>query len=261
MKAATKHAIEAMGLKVYGSLVMIDETLYPLPLVQGNTKLGETVWHSSTLPTSQVITAKDSRGNVITEKGTCPMTCKGCYGTKGNYQFNSSKYAIMMRTKLLRKYPEIYFDLVRIQLENEEILKLRIHAVGDFIPGEAKGFYNVLKDLPAIATWSYTKVEDDADIELLDSLPNVNIVSSIIPGCGFNFGHVAYIANMFYRLKRLGESVYICRCGIDPEQHCSNCDGCSKHKYVLFVEHSTKYNAKTDYGYDKLVKLIESQQG
>lgn len=265
MNSKTRKALIAKGYKVFGSLVKVAGDLFPLPLVEGNEKLGKKVWHGSTLPTNKEfhVVVKDKKtGEVIketTETGACPMSCKGCYGTAGNYNFPSVQYSLAMRTKLLRQFPEIYFDLVRIQLENEGIEKLRIHATGDFLPGEALAYYNILKDFPHIKAWTYTKVENDHDIELLNSLPNCNVVKSIIPGCGFNYGHVAYIANMFYRLKRLGKSVYICRCGIDENQHCSSCDGCSDHEYVLFIEHSTGYNARADYGYNKVVELIENQ--
>ena len=259
MKSTTKKALAAAGFKVYGAYVMVDGSLYPLPLVQGNSKLGKKVWHSATLPTNKMITAHDAEGNELSEMGTCPTTCNGCYGTKGNYNFNSSKYAIMMRTKLLRNYPAIYFQLVRIQIENEDIEKLRIHSVGDFIKGEARGFYEVLKDFPHVKAWTYTKVENDPDIILLDSLKNCNVVKSIIKGCGFNFGHVDYVMDLFNMLKKLGKKVYICRCGIDENQHCSDCNGCSDHEYVLFIEHSTGYNAKNDAKYPEIVELIENQ--
>jgi len=261
MKSTTKKAIENHGFRVYGNNVMINGNLFPLPLVQGNTKLGTGVWHSSTLPTNKVITAVSPDGTTTTENGTCPTTCPGCYGTTGNYRYNSNKYIIMMRTRLLKNYPDIYFQLVSIQIENENIEKLRIHAVGDFLPGEALGFYNVLKKYPHVKAWTYTKCNVSGDIALLDTLPNCNVVKSIIPGCGFNYGHVAYIANLFYMLKRQGKKVYICRCGIDENQHCSNCNGCSNHEFVLFIEHSTGYNAKNDYGYQKIVELIENQKG
>lgn len=260
MKTATKKAIENLGFKIYGNFVMIESVLYPLPLVQGNDKLGKDVWHASTLPTNQDITVENPEtGDTITETGTCPLSCPGCYGTAGHYVHNDIKYYLIMRTKLLRQYPDIYFKLVRIQLENENIKKLRIHATGDFIPGEALSYYNVLIDFPSIKAWTYTKVTGDTDISLLDTLENVNIVKSIIPGRGFNFGPVAYIAATYYYLLNQAESVYICRCGIDKNQHCSNCDGCSDHKYVLFIEHSTGYNAAADYGYNKMIQLIESQ--
>lgn len=259
MLVKTKQAIEnKLQLKVYGAFVMIENALYPLPLVQGNEKLGKDVWHASTLPTNKEITVSFN-GQEITEKGTCPFTCEGCYGEKGHYTHNDIQYYLIMRTRLLRLYPDIYFALMRIQLECEHIEKLRIHATGDFIPGEALSYYNLLLDFPSVKAWTYTKVTNDESISLLDTLPNCNIVKSIIPGKGFNFGTVAYIAATYYYLLNQGESVYICRCGIDKEQHCSNCSGCSDHKYVLFIEHSTGYNAQKDYGYEKMVGLIESQ--
>lgn len=254
-----KTAIESHGLKVYGNNVMVDGELYPVPLVQGNTKLGETVYHGSTLPTNETITTKKD-GQVLTEPGTCPTTCRECYGTKGRFKYDSTKFYLMMRTRLLRRHPVVYFLLVDLQLTFENVEKLRIHATGDFIPGEARGYYNVLLKHPDVRAWTYTKCEVSGDIALLDSLPNCNVVPSIIPGKGFNYGHVPYVAMLYWYLRNKGESVYICRCSIDPNQHCSNCDGCSEHRYVLFAEHSTGYIPAKDFGYEKFVELVESQQ-
>ena len=261
MKAQTKKALEAAGYPVYGSFVKVHDDLYPMPLIQGNSKLGKDVWHSSILPTNEIIVAKDENGNEITEKGTCPISCKGCYGTTGNYRFNDNKYSLIMRTRLLRNYPDDYFRIVSIQIENESIEKLRIHAVGDFIENEAKGFHKVLKEHPHVKAWTYTKCPIKGDIKRLGTLPNMNIVKSIVPGCGFNFGHIDYIIRVYRKLKDAGKNVYVCRCGIDKNQHCSNCSGCSDHEYVLFIEHSTGYKAEKDVLYADIVKLIESQKG
>ena len=260
MNSKTKKALKAAGFQLYGDLVKINDSLYPMPLVQGNTKLGEKVWHASTFPTNESVEVVLKDGRTASAAGTCPMFCKGCYGTTGNYNYSTTKYWLIMRTELLRKYPDVYFQLVKIQLENEDIERFRIHATGDFITGEAKKYYDLLKEFPHIKAWTYTKVTNDSDIELLDSLPNCNVVKSIIHGYGFNFGHVPYIANVYYYLKRNNKSVYICRCGIDKNQHCSNCDGCSDHEYVLFLEHSTGYKAESDYGFQKMIDLIESQK-
>lgn len=262
MLKSTENAIRSHGFKVYGSFVkMSDGELYPLPLVKGNDKLGPAVWHASTLPTNKDIIAKDDAGNETIEKGTCPLTCDGCYGdNKGRYKFNDTKYSLIMRTRLLRRYPATYFLLVRIQLTYEKIDFVRIHATGDFITGEALLWADTLKQFPHIKAWTYTKVKNNDEIELLNSLPNCNIVKSCIPGYGFNFGHNAYIANVYYALKRAGKKVYICRCGIDENQHCSDCTGCSKNDYVLFLEHSTGYKPEKDYGFNKIVSLIENQE-
>ena len=259
MKKSLKDAIVKKGLKVYGDLVMIDGDLYPLPLVQGNDKIGQDVWHASTLPTAETITIEKD-GAIYSMRGTCPLTCPGCYGTKGNFaRFSDPYFYLMKRTEFLRKYPEIYFYIAKKQIESENIKLIRIHATGDFIPGEAAGWTEIFKDMPVLMGWTYTKCKIAGDIKRLAALKNFNIVRSIIPGCGFNFGHIDYILKVFNKLKAAGKNVYICRCGIDKNQHCSNCAGCAVNDYVLFIEHSTGYNASKDPLYNKIKKIIEKQ--
>lgn len=94
---------------------------------------------------------------------------------------------------------------------------------------------------------------------LFDSLQNGNIVKSVIDGIGFNFGHCGYIIDTYKKLKAMNASVYICRCGIDKNQHCENCGHCGKAQFVLFIEHSTAYKADQDARYQELRELIESQ--
>ena len=258
MKKQLKEMIINDGLKVYGDLVMVDGVLYPLPLVNGNEKIGKGVWHASTLATDKEISATVN-GETITEKGTCPLTCPGCYGCTGNYRFNGVKYALIMRTRLLRNYPDIYFNLCRYQIAAEAIKYIRVHATGDFIENEARGWFEIFRDNSDLIGWTYTKCAIKGDIKKLNSLNNFNIVSSMVPGCGFNFGHISYILNAYNKLIAAGETPYICRCGIDKNQHCSNCTGCSKNKYVLFIEHSTDYKAESDPLYNDIKAIIEAQ--
>lgn len=265
MKKSLKEAIaRETGLKVYGDWIMIDGDLYVLPLVDGNDKIGKGVWHASTLAGSEMVTF-EYNDVIYSEKGTCPMTCKNeagdiaCYGLTGCYNYSSTKFYLMKRTQLLRKYPEIYFKLARLQIIHENVKLLRLHATGDFIPGEAAGWHEIFKDMPGLKGWTYTKCRWTADIRKLDNLNNFNIVRSIIPGCGYNFGHIGYILKVYYKLKKAGEKVYICRCGIDKNQHCVNCAGCSENKYVLFIEHSTKYKAMLDSLYETIKAIIEAQ--
>ena len=60
-------------------------------------------------------------------------------------------------------------------------------------------------------------------------------------------------------LKQAGKNVYICRCGIDKNQHCEGCKVCATYKYVLFVEHSTGYNAEKDPLFRKLCEIVDNQ--
>lgn len=265
MKKSLKEAIAGeTGLKVYGDWIMIDGELYPLPLVDGNEKIGKGVWHASTLA-GAIVHTFEYNDAVYTEKGTCPMTCKddhgkiACYGLNGCYTYSNVKYYLMMRTRLLRKYPETYFKIARLQIVHENIKLLRLHATGDFIPGEAAGWYEIFKDMPGLKGWTYTKCKWTADIKKLDSLNNFNIVRSIIPGYGYNFGTIGYILKVWNKLKNAGKKVYICRCGIDKNQHCNTCAGCSENKYVLFIIHGTSYKALLDPLYNVIAKIINDQ--
>jgi hypothetical protein len=260
MKSELKKAIESKGLKVYGELIDINGELFPLPLTECNGKIGR-VMNSSTAPGTKEKTAVNPKtGENVSVMGTCPADCKGCYAQAGRYRMNRNMFLLIMRTRFLREYPEIYGAILAMQLDLEKAEQLRIHAAGDFIEKEARMYYDILKDRPSIKTWTYTKHEIKGDIALLDSLENVNIVKSIIPGFGFNYGHADYIAKVYKALKKAGKKVYICRCGIDPGQHCENCSGCSSHEYVLFIEHSTGYNVKKDPNYKMIHDLIESQK-
>ena len=260
MKKALKEMInDIKGCKAVAGfdMVEIDGVFYPLPLVDGNSKIGH-VWHASTLPTDKKYHI-EYNNMVIDEKGTCPLECKGCYGTKGNYNYENVLFYIAMRTRLLRKYPEIYFQVCRAQITTENIKLIRLHATGDFIENEAAGWYKIFKDMPDLIGWTYTKCKKTGDIKRLNNLNNFNIVDSIIPGCGFNFGHIDYILNVYEKLKKAGKDVYICRCGIDKNQHCEKCGGCALNKYVLFIEHSTGYKAEKDPLYNTIKAIIEAQ--
>lgn len=260
MKKALKEMIEKNeSLKVFGDYVRVNGgDLYPLPLVNGNEKIGKGVWHASTLPGNEVITF-DHNGVTYSECGTCPLTCPGCYGLTGNFRYSNVKYFLMQRTRFLKNYPALYFYVAMYQIKAENIKYIRVHATGDFIPGEAAGWKTIFESMPYLKGWTYTKVNFNDEITALDSLDNFNIVKSIVPGCGFNFGHIDYILSVYDRLQSKGETPYICRCGIDKNQHCSNCTGCSRNKYVLFIEHSTDYKADKDSLYSTIKELIEAQ--
>lgn len=258
MNKKTITLLEKAGYKVYGSLISVNGELFPVPLVKGNSKIGTAIWHASTLPGNGLF-AIEYHGEAINEHGTCPLTCDGCYGLHGCYTYTNTKYRIAKRTIFLRKYPADYFRVCRMMIEGENIKLVRLHATGDFIRGEASGWYRIFKDMPQLKGWTYTKCLIAGDVARLDSLNNFNIVKSVIPGIGFNYGHIDYVLSAYEKLTAAGENVYICRCGIDKKQHCSNCTGCALNKYVLFIEHGTGYKAVNDPLYETIKTLIESQ--
>lgn len=252
--AYNKYGIETKdGKLVHPVLGLVNELL-----INGNDKIGKGCWHFSTLPTNKTYVV-NINGKEYELLGTCPCHCDGCYATKGNYRFQSSINALGMRTWLVLNDLDFVKRCIMAQIEAYNIRLVRIHASGDFVNDEYIEMWREIAIAnPDVVMWSYTKnVKAET---AFDGIDNVNIVKSIVRGFGFNFGHIDYIIKVYNALKAMGKSVYICRCGIDKNQHCVNCHACSKCEYVLFIEHSTDYKAEKDPRYNEIVELIEAQE-
>lgn len=259
MKKLTKKEIySAYGIDYENGKILVPNYGYVNPLlIDGNEKIGKGVWHFSTLPTNQsfICTVNEIKVDVI---GTCPCSCIGCYAMSGNYRYQSTKDSLALRTVIARNHLDFCEKAINAQIEAENIKAIRIHASGDFFSVEyAEMWKRIATKNSSVVFWTYTK--NKACESIFGGLENANIVKSVIPTKGFNFGHCDYILSTYEYLKSIGKSVYICRCGIDKNQHCVNCKGCSKNDYVLFIEHSTSYKAEKDSLYPILKALIESQ--
>ena len=232
-------------------------------LINGNDKLGKGVYTFSTLPTNKAfnvtLQTPGLGGSIdITIKGTCPCSCAGCYATKGRYTFDNVIEANARKTYLVLNDLDFVTNAIIAQIKADRITLCRIHASGDFVNDlYIEAWKRIVKECPETVFWTYTKnIKAEA---AFDDLDNINVVKSIIPGYGFNFGHCDYIIKVYNALKAIGKSVYICRCGIDKNQHCTNCKGCSKNEVVLFIEHSTSYKAAEDPCFEELKQIIEAQ--
>ena len=253
-----QYGIEYKGGKILSPMGWIN----PL-LVNGNSKLGRGVWTFSTLAGNMMYTIK-TKTEVFEVKGTCPCNCKGCYAQTGFYRMSSVLESLGVKTAIARCFTRFMRDAIVAQIKAEGISLCRIHASGDFFTDNLTNnmqYINAWKDIAkaceSCVFWSYTKnpIAEDA----FKGIPNINIVRSVVHGFGFNFGRCAYILRVYKALQDMGKDVYICRCGIDKNQHCTNCKGCSKNEYVLFIEHSTDYKAEQDPLFPVLRDLIESQ--
>ena len=226
-------------------------------LIDGNSKIGKGVYHFSMLPGNVYYTVYVC-SKELKVLGTCPCLCQGCYARTGNFRYQSVKDSLGLRTVIARDYMEYCERAINAQIRADNIKIIRIHASGDFFSREyAEMWKRIAANNPAVRFWTYTK--NTACEDVFDGLENANIVKSVIPGKGFNFGHCDYILACYEFLKQAGKTVYICRCGIDKEQHCTNCHACANNDYVLFIEHSTEYKAEKDPLFPVLRALIESQ--
>ena len=242
-----KQVYAAHGIEyVNGKIIYHGQPIAEL-LKEGNSKTGKRVYTWSMLP------GKD---------GTCVCSCEGCYAMTGFYQMPSVKAALQQNTDIVNNDIEFFYNAVSAQLEIIGSGEIRIHAAGDFStknPEEyAYTWQRIAKENPSFLFWTYTKVSQFEN--LFDDIQNANIVKSVINGIGYNFGHCDYIINVYKKLKAAGANVYICRCGIDKNQHCENCGHCGKADFVLFIEHSTAYKAENDPAFEELKAIINSQE-
>lgn len=215
-------------------------------LKTGNSKTGTKVLTWSMLPGTA---------------GTCVCDCEGCYAKTGRYNSENVIESNTRNMNIVNNDINFFYRAVSAQLETIGKGEVRIHAAGDFNTKDPEAYtqtwHRIVKENPSFLFWTYTKMRRYEN--LFDDLPNGNIVKSVIDGVGFNFGHCDYIINTYRKLKAMGASVYICRCGIDKNQHCQNCGHCGKAQFVLFIEHSTAYKAEKDPRFEELKALIENQ--
>ena len=251
-----KHGIE---MNKDGKILSIIGWI-PELLKEGNDKTGKLVYTFSLLPGTAVF-EMDIFGNIITVKGTCCCDCVGCYAKTGRYNCDNVIHSMAVNTFLVNNDIDFVYRAIMAQLEYIGRGEVRIHAAGDFNTANPEEYAAMWKSIAkknnTFRFWTYTKVKRFES--LFDGLKNANIVKSVIPGIGVNYGHCDYIINAYYTLRELGKSVYICRCGIDKNQHCQNCGVCATYEYVLFIEHSTEYKAEKDPSYGKLIEIINNQ--
>ena len=238
-------------------------------LVNGNEKIGKGAYHYSMLPTNRIFHVEID-GKAYDVKGTCLCTCMNadgkttCYATKGNYNFKSVIRSLAKKTILTYEFLNWVERAIMAQLEADKIKLCRIHAAGDFFNMDyAMMWRRIVIAFQNVTFWTYTKNREAE--KAFDGLENGNIVKSFLPNGTMNFGHCDHIINMYHVLKASGKKVHICFCGIEKyagisPKHCTDCHGCAENDYVLFIEHSTEYQAEKDPLFPVLVALILSEE-
>lgn len=226
-------------------------------LVNGNSKIGDGVYHFSMLAGKKEYKANID-GDVVSVFGTCGDDCFGCYGMTGNYNYQSVIDSLAVKTVLAREYLEFVERAITAQIKADNIKTVRIHATGDFFSREYLNMWErIIAKNPAVVFWSYTK--EYAAETAFDKYDNANIVKSMIPGANYNYGKAEYVIAVYNLLKGMGKEVYVCRCGIDKDQHCTNCKACALCEHVLFLEHSTGYKPEKDPAFPAFKALVDSQ--
>ena len=245
-KLTKKEIYAAHGIQFENDHILYNGEWICELLKAGNTKTGKRVYTFS-LPAGTA--------------GTCVCDCEGCYAKTGRYNCENVQESLKRNQEIVENDIDFFYRAISAQLETIGSGEIRIHASGDFNTKNSMEYACTWKRLVSenvsFLFWTYTKIRRYET--LFDGMENGNIVKSIIDGSGVNYGHCDYIINTYYKLKKAGCSVYICRCGIDKNQHCENCKHCATSDFVLFIEHSTEYRAEKDPLYETLKAIIENQ--
>lgn len=171
------------------------------------------------------------------------------------------KISMLVNTALANRYIDFLKRAIKAQLAWIGRGEVRIHVAGDFFtkhPEEYAAMWkDIVKDFPSFRFWTYTKVKRFEN--LFDGFRNANVVKSLVPGMGKNYGTCDYIISMYYNLREMGKKVYICKCGIDKNQHCERCGVCATYDFVLFLEHGTSYKPEKDPSFGKFCELVKNQ--
>ena len=274
-----KEVFAAYGIKFDGKHIYCGplQRWIPKLLINGNKKIGKGVWHFSitagTAPVSTEVVMK-ALGPIAAQYmesgkdlkvmcgGTCSCNCPGCYAQGGHYVKSNVRASLAWRTFLCREFLEWVEQAIKAQIQADHIEYLRIHAAGDFFSNEyVMMWVRIAEAFPETTFWTYTKTAFTA-CKVFDSLQNCNIVKSIVSingKSGVNYGKAGYIMALYQELKAAGKSVWVCRCGIDKNQHCSGCHHCATCEYVLFLEHGTDYKPEQDPDYPAFIELVNSQ--
>jgi len=190
-------------------------------LARGNKKLADTIgiWSLPAVKTCP----------------NCAECAKTCYARKAEAFRPSVKLG---RARNLSPYVERKEALkaaIVAQITRQKIQAVRIHESGDFFDQAYIGFWaDIVKSLPAVKFYAYTKTAAMFDFAAICALSNFNLVSSFLPDGCRNYGKAETI---IAQAQAQGVPVCPCRKG-DTEKVCgSSCTICQTEKFVAFIQH------------------------
>jgi len=178
-----------------------------------NMKLGNSKIHKScgitTLPTS-----------------VCKMQCKGCYARKAEKRFPAVLTARKQHLEATKQ--NNYISIMISEIKASGVKVFRIHESGDFYSQEyTNKWKSIMEALPEVKFYTYTKSSF-----IMPVLPNFNLIQSIVPGKGFNFGNQQYCEELQQ------EGYFLCPCIKGSSVECmKDCTVCATESKVCFLIH------------------------
>lgn len=132
---------------------------WPKKVIGSNSKLRKTHFWQWSIP---ALSAAVVRNGKLTRMRSCPSAgdcAKLCYALQGGFNFDNTKIA---HTRNLQAYfndpTQLAMDIVEAIQSKRKIKAFRVHDSGDyFSAGYARWWFKIIKQLPEIQFYSYTK--------------------------------------------------------------------------------------------------------
>ena len=133
----------------------------------------------------------------------CKQCAKTCYAMKSYRRYPSVQKAWDRNFESTMDADRFYGEMYK-ELEKGKFKVVRIHVSGDF---HSQAYVNTWEKLcrkfPEIQFYGYSKAFGVFNLDGLASLPNVNIINSMAPDGGVNYGdalRVVELKNMGYKV-------------------------------------------------------------
>ena len=168
---------------------------------------------------------------------SCPnhsACANSCYAVKAQKTYPTAWNKRILNTYLALNNIPLLEKAITTQLADRWIPYIRIHSSGDFINDDyTKMWIRIAQALPLYKFYFYTKVQNNACVEELANLANVNKVESILPDGSLNYGSEDYVKS-----KAAIYNIPICDVTMSGSGQCGlTCSHCMNNKYVLFKKH------------------------
>ncbi len=188
-------------------------------LTRGNSKLDKSIFNWSITPIKSCLNCEDCK--------------KSCYAIK-SYRFYPTVKLAWDRNLILAKNGD-FVSMVVNQLKKARTCKaVRIHVAGDFFDQNyINSWEKIILLFPNIKFYCYSKVMEILNFTAIMAAPNFNIINSIAPDGGVNFGN----QDRVNELKDMGYLVCPVTNGDTDIQCGRNCSLCLTHRKVCFIEH------------------------
>ena len=213
----------------------------------------------------------DKIGNMLNISFPIHYTCdkcqlcykrKECYGMSGTYCFpsNQALYSENLKFFIENDAETIVTELVTKIEEYPNYKFFRWFAIGDIYDSKMIDVMAMTASVkPEIKFYAYTKKHNLVNqwIQKNGNFPeNLNVMFSVwtnengIEKCENPFNLTVACFIPYGREKELlTNEMFVCPCGNENwVLHCTDCMGCpyKKHKYIAFLEHSTKASKERD---------------